>query len=167
VTDLLELCSDLPVVVVADEVLIEEGEHPGRLLVLMSGELVIEHDGVTFARVDSPGAVFGEMSAVLNRPATATVRAVGEVRLRVTDDPIAFLSDRPGVALEVLRTTASRLDGMTHYLVDVKQQYADAGGHLGMVDRILDTLLHHHGPSASPGSERDPEGNHSHEDERL
>jgi CRP/FNR family transcriptional regulator, cyclic AMP receptor protein len=167
VTDLLELCSDLPVVVVADEVLIEEGEHPGRLLVLMSGEVVIEHDGVTFARVDSPGAVFGEMSAVLDRPATATVRAVGEVRLRVTDDPIAFLSDRPGVALEVLRTTASRLDGMTHYLVDVKQQYADAGGHLGMVDRILDTLLHHRGPSASPGSERDPEGNHSHEDERL
>ena len=124
----------------------------------MSGEVVVEHDGVTFARVDSPGAVFGEMSAVLDRPATATVRAVGEVRLRVTDDPIAFLSDRPGVALEVLRTTASRLDGMTHYLVDVKQQYADVGGHLGMVDRILDTLLHHHGPSASPGLGARPRG---------
>ena len=67
----------------------------------------------------------------------------------------------------MLRTTASRLDGMTHYLVDVKRQYADADGHLGMVDRILDTLLHHQGPSASPGSERDPEGDHSHEDERL
>ncbi len=167
-SDLLELCSDLPVVVVAaDEVVIEEGERPGRLFVLMSGEVVVEHDGVTFARIDSPGAVFGEMSAILDQPATATVRAVGEVRLRVTDAPIAFLSDRPGVALEVLRTTASRLDGMTHYLVDVKQQYADVGGHLGMVDRILDTLLHHHGPSASPGSERDPEGSHSHQDERL
>ncbi len=46
----------------------------------------------------------------------------------------------------MLRTTASRLDGMTRYLVDVKRQFSDAGGHLGLVDQILDTLLHHQGP---------------------
>ena len=46
---------------------------------LVSGQVVVEHDGVPFARIDTPGAVFGEMSAVLDRPATATVRAVGAV----------------------------------------------------------------------------------------
>ena len=80
--------------------------------------------------------------------------------LRVVDDPIGFLSDQPGVALAVLRTTASRLDGLTHYLVDVKRQFADAGGHLGMVDQILDQLVHHQGPRSQTGSARDPEGDH-------
>ena len=172
-SDLLHLSSDLPVLdVAAGTVVIEEGARPERLLVLVSGELVVEHDGVAFARIDSPGAVLGEMSAILGRPATATVRAKSDARLHVTDDPIGFLTDRPGAALQVLRMTASRLDGMTQYLVDVKRQYAGAEGHLGMLDRILDSLLHHQGPRASPGSARDPEGQHpedeqSHEGEGL
>ena len=164
-TDLLALSADLPLVIVADgAVLIEEGAAPGGLLVLASGGVVVEHDGVAFARIDTPGAVFGEMSAVLGRPATATVRAAGEVQVRVAEDAIAFLSENPGAALTVLRTTASRLDGMTRYLVDVKRQFSDAGGHLGLVDQILDTLLHHQGPVTTTGSARDPEGEHAHEE---
>ena len=160
-TDLLELSADRPEVVVRDgEVLIEEGTTRDRIYVLVSGEVVIEHDGVPFARVDTVGAVFGEMSAVLGRPATATVRASGDATLRVIDDPLDFLTDQPGAALSVLRTTASRLDGMTQYLVDVKRQFADAGGHLGMVDAILDQLVHHQGPKPRTGSARDPEGDH-------
>ena len=160
-TDLLALSEDLPsATVAAGEVLITEGTHPERLLVLVSGTVVVEHDGVPFARIDTPGSVFGEMSAVLNRPATATVRAVEELRVRVVDDPLAFLTERPGAALAVLRTTASRLDGLTHYLVDVKQQFADTAGHLGLVDQILDHLVHHQGPTARTGSARDPEGDH-------
>ncbi|WP_167880279.1 Crp/Fnr family transcriptional regulator [Nocardioides guangzhouensis] len=163
-TDLLALGSDLPTAdLTPGTVLIEEGTRPGRLLVLVSGEVVVEHDGVPFARIDSPGAVFGEMSAVLDRAATATVRAVGDVRVHVVDDPVRFLTDTPGAALAVLRTTASRLDGMTQYLVDVKRQFADQAGHLGLVDQILDTLVHHQGPGARTGSARDPEGDHHHE----
>lgn len=159
VTDLLRLAADLPSQTVgAGDVLISEGAPAGRMLVLVSGSVVIEHDGVPFARIDSPGAVFGEMSAVLGRSATATVRAVEEVVVHVVDDPLTFLSERPGAALAVLRTTASRLDGMTHYLVDVKRQFADQSGHLGLVDQILDVLVHHQGPAARTGSVRDPEG---------
>lgn len=160
-TDLIAFVEDLRVETVpGGVVLIEEGSQPGRMLVLAAGEVVVEHDGVAFARIDTPGAVFGEMSAVLAVPATATVRAVGDVRVHVVDDPLAFLSNQPGAALAVLRTTAMRLDGLTRYLVDVKQQYADAGDHLGMVDQILDTLVHHQTPRARTGSLRDPEGDH-------
>ena len=166
VTDLLAFSTDLPVAAVpSGEVLISEGSSPSRMFVLVSGEVVIERDGVPFARIDTPGAVFGEMSAVLERPATATVRAVSDLRLHVVDDPLGFLTERPGAALAVLRTTASRLDGLTHYLVDVKHQFADAGGHLGVVDQILDKLVHHQGPSARTGSARDPEGDHAHPDD--
>ena len=161
--DLLDLTADLPTVTVPEGVVVlEEGAPAGRMLVMVSGSVVVEHDGVPFARIDSPGAVFGEMSAVLDRPATATVRAAQDTVLRVVDDPVGFLSDQPGAALAVLRTTASRLDGLTQYLVDVKQQFADAGGHLGMVDAILDHLVHHQGPRPQPGSARDPEGDHAH-----
>ena len=162
-TDLLELSDGQPEVSLADgEVLMEEGAAPGAMFVLVQGELLIEHDGVAFARVDTPGAVFGEMSAVLGRPATATVRAVGQAAVRRVEDPVRFLSEQPGAALAVLRTTASRLDGLTQYLVDVKRQFADAAGHLGMVDAILDQLVHHQGPAPRTGSARDPEGDHGH-----
>ena len=161
--DLLTLTADLPSMPVpAGEVLITEGTRPGRLLVLVSGSVVIEHDGVVFASIDTPGAIFGEMSAALDRPATATVRAVDDLEVRVAADPVAFLTERPGVALAVLQTTASRLDGLTHYLVDVKRQFSDAGGHLGLVDQILDQLVHHQGPVSRTGSARDPEGDHEH-----
>jgi len=142
------------------EVLIAEGSEPGQMLVLASGEVTIERDGIALARIDTPGAVFGEMSVVLDQPATATVRAAGDVVLNVVDDPVAFLSDNPGAALAVLRMTAARLDGMTQYLSDVKHQLADSEGHLGMVGQVLDTLLHHHAAPVRTGSARDPDHAH-------
>lgn len=162
-TDLLALSEDLPLArIAAGEVLIEEGTDPGRLYVLVSGSVTVERDGVAFARIENPGAVFGEMSVVLGRPATATVRATTDIEVRVSEDPEGFLVERPGAALSVLRTTAARLDGLTQYLVDVKGQFAELEGHLGMVDAILDTLVHHQGPPARTGSVRDPEGDHVH-----
>jgi CRP-like cAMP-binding protein len=163
VTDLLALSADLPVATLsAGTALIEEGAAPSLMYVLVSGSVTVERDGVAFARIDSPGAVFGEMSVVLDRPATATVRAATDVEVHVIDDPQRFLVERPGAALGVLRTTAARLDGLTQYLVDVKAQFAGQEGHLGMVDQILDTLVHHQAPPARTGSVRDPEGDHQH-----
>jgi len=158
-SDLLDFCADLPVESTsAGEVLIEEGSPPGRMLVLVSGSLTVERDGVPIARIDTPGAVFGEMSVVLGKPATATLRADSDVRVHVIEDPMTFLVEQPGAALAVLQTTASRLDGLTQYVADVKQQLAGSEGHLGMVGEILDTLVHHQGVAARPGSARDPEG---------
>ncbi len=156
--DLLELCTDLPVLSVAEgEVLIAEGAEPSRMLVLISGSVTVEKDGIPFARIDHPGAVFGEMSWVLDKPATATVRAATPIEVHVMDDPDTFLAGNPGAAVAVLRMTATRLDGLTQYLVDVKQQFAGLTGHLGMVDQILDSLVHHQSGPTRTGSVRDPE----------
>lgn len=156
---LLDLTTGCPVEhVPPDSILVAEGELLDRLLVLQSGAVIVERDGTAFARIDTPGAVFGEMSVVLGKPASATVRSTADTVVRVVADPEAFLTQQPGAALAVLRMTASRLDGLTRYLVDVKQQFAHLEGHLGLVDSILDTLVHHQGPAARPGSVRDPEG---------
>lgn len=93
----------------------------------------------------------------LDRAASATVRASSAIEVHVVEDPLRFLSDKPGAALAVLRVTAARLDGLTQYLVDVKEQYADRSDHLGMVDSILDTLVHHQPGRVRTGSVRDPE----------
>jgi CRP-like cAMP-binding protein len=163
VSDLLELARDLPLrTVPAGDVLIAEDSPPGPMYVLVSGTSSIEREGVPFARIAHPGAIFGEMSVVLGHPATATVRAHTELVVREIADAEAFFHDRPGAALAVLRMTAERLDGMTRYLVDVKAQFAGQEGHLGMVDRILDTLVHHQAPAQHTGSARDPEGDHEH-----
>jgi CRP/FNR family cyclic AMP-dependent transcriptional regulator len=157
--NLLEFCDGLPVESLdAGSVLIDEGAPAGRMLVLRSGTVRVERDGVAVARIDAPGAVFGEMAVVLDKPATATLRAESAVEVAVIEDPLAFLTDNPGAALTVLRTTATRLDGLTQYLVDVKQQLAGADGHLGMVGQILDTLVNHQAAPARTGSARDPEG---------
>lgn len=161
--DLLSLVRDLPLRTLSEgEVLLTQGDDPSVMYVLVSGTLAIERDGDAFARISHPGAIFGEMSVVLGRPVTATVRAATDVVVHRVDDPEAFLAERPGVALAVLRMTASRLDGMTRYLVDVKSQFADLSGHIGMVDRILDTLVHHQAAPGRTGSDRDPEGDHDH-----
>jgi CRP-like cAMP-binding protein len=158
VTDVLARCADLPTLVLPPGgVLIDEGAEPAQMFVLRSGAVTVERDGTPFARIDHPGAVFGEMSWVLDRPATATVRAESEVEVHVMADPAGFLAAHPEVTVAILRMTAARLDGLTQYLVDVKAQFAGLDGHLGMVDQILDTLVHHQAPPVRPGSVRDPE----------
>jgi CRP/FNR family transcriptional regulator, cyclic AMP receptor protein len=155
---MLALCADLPLEQVpAGEVLIAQGSPPSRLLVLVSGTVVIERGSTAFARVDFPGAVFGEMSWVLDKPATATARAGTDVVVHVVDDPERFLTQQPGAALAVLQMTAARLDGLTQYLVDVKEQFAGHDDHLALVDRILGSLVHHQAPRPRTGSVRDPE----------
>jgi CRP/FNR family cyclic AMP-dependent transcriptional regulator len=51
---------------------------------------------------------------------------------------------------------AERLNFVTTYLADLKQQYGDAPG-LSMVSHVLQHLGHRHGPAARPGSARDPD----------
>jgi CRP/FNR family transcriptional regulator, cyclic AMP receptor protein len=52
------------------------GTKTGRLLILRKGAVVIVKDDIEIARVAEPGAVFGELSILLDKPHTAHVRAL-------------------------------------------------------------------------------------------
>ena len=153
--EMLELSAALPEVTCPrDEVLICEGEVHGRLFVLVDGELEVTRAGTRITVVDAPGAIFGEMSALLGSAATATVRALRDSRLRRSDDPQGFLDAHPLVARAVATTLARRLDTINGYLVDLRRQYGDRDN-LGMVDSVLESLRHHQARACEPGSDRE------------
>lgn len=135
----LTLCSYLP-----GEVLLGEQETSDRLLFLVSGTVAVSKEGTAIARVREPGAVFGEMSVLLSTPYTATVTAVTDVVCRISEAPLEFLTSHPDVMFYVGQMLARRLESLNRYLLDVKSQFRDMEGHLGMVDEVLNTLMNRH-----------------------
>jgi CRP-like cAMP-binding protein len=153
-----DYCGGLPVAAfAAGEDLLSEGDKTGRLYVLLDGAVEVLKGEVQINVVSDVGAVFGEMSVLLNMPHMATVRAVSDARAHVVDDGAAFLEKHPDVAAALARLLAQRLHGVTTYLVDLKQQFEDRSDHLGMVDEILEALLHDQRSEFTPGSDREPE----------
>jgi len=60
-------------------ILLSEGETSGRLYILAEGSVEVLRGDTQVAVLGEPGSVFGEMSVLLNRPHTATVRATSSV----------------------------------------------------------------------------------------
>ena len=129
-------------------VVIEQGARMGELLVLVSGEVEILRDDIRVAKAGEPGVVFGEMSALLGGPATATVRALTPTVFSVIEKPREFLIAHPEVSLYVAELLARRLNALNKYLIDVKRQY-EGHDHLGMVDEVLEALMHRPRPRAA------------------
>ncbi len=57
------------------------------------------------------------------------------------ENPRAFLREHPDFHLHVSELLAKRLSNLVKYLADVKQQY-EGHDHIGMVDTVLNSLLH-------------------------
>lgn len=125
----------------AGGIIIDQGTPEGKLLVLLQGEVEVLRDEVRVAKVSEPGAVFGEMSVLLGCPHTATIRALKPSSFAVIENPRQFFESSAEASLHVAKLLASRLNALNKYLVDVKQQY-EGHDHIGMVDDVLDTLMH-------------------------
>jgi CRP-like cAMP-binding protein len=155
--DMLTLADHLPEVVLAPgDVLVREGNPSGPVWVLVSGELTVSKGGTEVNTISLPGAVIGEMSVLLGVDHGATVVAATPARLRVARDGAALLAGDPEVMRQVAEGLARRLNFVSTYLADLKEQYGDAPG-LSMVSDVLTTLSHHGQPAARPGSARDPD----------
>ena len=159
--DLLALChGKLPERrYAAGEMVVEEGHRIGKIFVLAEGMVEIIKHGVGFNTISEPGAVFGEMSVLLDSAHTATVKTLEPSTFYVVENPLDFLRSTPEVALTVAELLARRLHAMTTYLVDLKQQFEDHDNHFGMIDEVLDVLSHAQHEGHAPGSDRDPDPN--------
>lgn len=101
-------------------VLIEQGTQTGKLIVLKSGELEVTRDGRFISSTSSPGAIFGEMSLLLEKPHTATVTALSEVECYVIEDALKVLESHPSWTLQIARLLAQRVNSTTQALMEAR-----------------------------------------------
>ena len=99
------------------ETVLAEGSRTDRLLILRKGSVAIVKEGIEIARVSEPGAVFGEISALLDCPHTADVRALQSSQFNVVHS--AALQD-PAVLSYVATTLARRIDRANQAFVALK-----------------------------------------------
>src|SRR4029079_12375431 len=104
-----------------------------------------------------PGVCVGEMSVLLDVPATADVVAAEASTVACVERARDLVADHPELALALARLLAARVQRMTTYLADLQHQYADHEGGLGMVNVVLGSLTHAASERSQLGSERDPE----------
>ena len=123
------------------QIVMEAGAETHCLYVLIDGKVEIVKDDVRVSTISEPGATFGEISALLESSHTATVRALTPCSFHVLENPRELLQSSPLICFHVCVLLARRLDSLTRYLVDVKQQFA-GHDHIGMVDEVLEALLH-------------------------
>ena len=125
----------------AGQLVIQQGDKTDCLYFLIEGEVEVLKDDVPVALASQPGVVFGEMAALLGGHHTATVRALKPCAFYIVQNPREFLQASPVICLHVCELLARRLDSLNKYLVDVKHQF-EGHDHIGMVDQVLETLLH-------------------------
>ncbi len=155
--DVLALTEGLPGRDLASgQVLFGQGEDDERsVAILVEGALRVEVDGVELAEITVPGAFVGEIGALLGGARTATVVATAPTIVRVIGDPETFFRDDPNLGLELSRQLAGRLQRLLAYLGDVRAQYADAEGHLSVLDSVLGKIASRPAVDLEPGSDRD------------
>ncbi len=115
----------------------EDGTKTGRLMILKSGAVSIVKSGTEIATVAEPGAVFGEMSALLDQPHGADVLALEPSEFHVAD--AATLLQDPAALLYVTMLLARRIDAANHGLIQLKIMM-DAGEPRGLIDKTLDGI---------------------------
>jgi CRP/FNR family transcriptional regulator, cyclic AMP receptor protein len=106
----------------AGETVLAEGSRTDRLLILRKGSVAVVKEGVEIARVAEPGAVFGEISALLDCPHTADVRALTTSQFHVAHP--ADLQN-PAALFYVAAILARRLDGANQALIELKSEIQD------------------------------------------
>ena len=120
------------------ETVFAEGTSTGRLLILKSGSVSIVKGGTEIAMVAEPGAVFGELSALLDQPHGADVRTLEASEFHVAD-AAALLAQDPVALLYVTMVLARRLDSANQALVELKDQI-EAGEPPSMIEKSVERI---------------------------
>jgi CRP/FNR family transcriptional regulator, cyclic AMP receptor protein len=117
------------------ETVIVEGSTTDRLLILKKGNVAVVKEDAEIATVADPGAVFGELSVLLDQPHTADVRALETSQFYVAN-ATTLLAENPIAVLYVATVLAQRLNGANHALAQLKHQLQRAEPHSVVVKTV-------------------------------
>jgi CRP/FNR family transcriptional regulator, cyclic AMP receptor protein len=131
----------------AGERVLVSGSRTGRLLILKKGAVAIIKDNVEIAKVAEAGAVFGELSALLDQPHMADVCALEPSEFYVAD-AAALTRQDPVVLLFLASILAQRLDRANQALIELKSQVraGQPATEIGKTIQRIEELL---GPSGA------------------
>lgn len=119
----------------AGETVIADGTKTGRLLILRKGIVAILKEDKEIARVDEPGAVFGELSILLDQPHTAEVYAVESSQFHVAG-ATELLEKNPIAVLYVATVLAHRLASANDTLIQLRNQLQTGEPHSVVVKTV-------------------------------
>lgn len=119
------------------DVVFAEGTKTGRILILKSGAVSITKGDIEFAQVSEPGAVLGELSALLDAPHGADVIALEPSEFHAADAE-ALLQDPVALAF-VTVVLARRIDAANQGLLQLKVML-EGGEPRGLIDSALDKI---------------------------
>jgi CRP-like cAMP-binding protein len=120
------------------ETVLASGSTTGQLLILRQGVVEIVRDGTPIVTVSEPGAVFGELALLLDKPHTADVRAVERSEFHVANAASLLVGDMAAL-LYVSAILARRLDAADKVIVEMKRELG-AGKRPGIIARTFEKL---------------------------
>jgi CRP/FNR family transcriptional regulator, cyclic AMP receptor protein len=126
----------------AGEPVLFAGSRTGLLLILKTGKVAVVKDDIKIAEVAEPGAVFGELSTLLDQPHAADVYALEASQFHVTGAE-ALLKEDPVALLHVATVLARRLDSANQAVFELKSQL-QAGqprSEIGQTIKKIESLL--------------------------
>ena len=104
----------------AGETVFLAGSRSGRLMILKKGEVVVVKEGVEIARVSEPGAVFGELSILLDQPHSADVRTLQTSEFYVATE--SLLAQDQLACIYIATVLAERVNNANRALIELKRQ---------------------------------------------
>jgi CRP/FNR family cyclic AMP-dependent transcriptional regulator len=122
------------------ELVLAEGTKTGHLLFLIQGAVDIAKNGWHIARVDKPGAMFGEMAAFRGQPHSADVVAIARSSFFVVSDAVSFLRSEPLIALYIAGVQSDRLDAANRNLIAARSEFTAMGQRGQTFVAALDTI---------------------------
>ena len=93
------------------DLIIKEGNTDKNFYQLLQGNLIIIKNGRIVGDISQPGEYFGEMSALLDQPRTATIKSRGKSIVKVFpgDKLKETIENYPEIALKIIRSLVIRL----------------------------------------------------------
>lgn len=104
----------------AGDTVLGAGLKTNSLLILKEGVVAVVKDDVEITKVSEPGAVFGELSILLDQPHSADVRALEASQFHVADG--ALLSKDPLALTYIAMVLASRVNNANAAVIELKRQ---------------------------------------------
>lgn len=104
----------------AGEIVFLSGSRTGRLMILKKGAVAVIKEGVEIAKVSEPGAVFGELSILLDQPHTADVRTLQASEFYVATE--SLLAQDQLACMYIATVLAKRVNSANRALIELKRQ---------------------------------------------